>query len=87
MHTDWLRTFVIPDRHAFSGGVQKAFDTGVVCAKSRKDIVQTLRTLMLQHTRYPTKEEYETVSRMLVEKYPKLHDGGKSGYVRSLCGI
>ncbi len=79
--TNWHVSFVIPDKSTFSGGVQKAVETGVVCAKARRDIVHTLRTLVLQHARYPTSEEYTTVSRKLVEKFPKLHDGGRIGFV------
>ena len=79
--TNWHLSFKIPQKHTFSGVVQKAVETGVVCAKARRDIVQTLRTLILQHTRYPSSEEYTTVSRKLVEQFPKLHDGGTSGFV------
>ena len=50
--TNWHLSFQIPQKHTFSGVVQKAVETGVVCAKARRDIVQTLRTLILQHTRY-----------------------------------
>ena len=56
-------------------------ETGVVCAKARRDIVQTLHTLILQHTRYPSSEEYTSVSRKLVEQFPKLHDGESSDSV------
>lgn len=79
--TNWHLSFQIPPKHTFSGVVQKAIETGVVCAKARWDIVQTLRTLILQHTRYPSSEEYTTISRKLIEKFPKLHDGGTSGFV------
>lgn len=44
----WHHTFQIPDRGAFSGSVQQAIDTGVVSAKARREINQTLRTLSLQ---------------------------------------
>ena len=40
----WHLSFEIPDKSTFSGAVQKAIDTGVLCAKPRKDIVQILRT-------------------------------------------
>ena len=80
--TNWYLSFKIPQKHTFSGVVQKAVETGVVCAKARRDIVQTLRTLILHHTRYPSSEEYTTVSQKLVEQFPKLHDGGTSGFVK-----
>ena len=79
--SSWHLSFEIPDKSTFSGAVQKAIDTGVLCAKSRKDIVQTLRTLMLQHTRYPSSQEYTVVSQKLIQAFPKLHDGGSTGFV------
>ena len=82
--TNWHLSFKIPHKDTFSGVVQKAVETGVVCAKARRDIVQTLRTLILQHTRYPSSEEYTTVSRKLIEQFPKLHDGGTSGFVSAV---
>lgn len=50
----WHHTFKIPERSGFSGSVQKAIDTGFVSAKARREINQTLRTLLLQHSRYNT---------------------------------
>ena len=85
----WVSTFEIPDKHTFSGSVQKSLDTGVICSKARRDIIQILRTLILQFTRYPKPEEYNTVSMKLIEKYPTLHDGdSESGYVSKyfVCG-
>lgn len=90
---NWVFSFEIPDRHTFSGSVQKALDTGVVCSKARRDIIQILRTLVLQFTRYPKPDEYNTVSMKLVEKYPTLHDGDSEngyvskGYVRGILDL
>lgn len=67
---------------AFSGTVQQAIETGVVVAKARQEIVQTLRTLMVQHTKYPTSEQYTNVCQKLIVKYSKLRDTiGSNGYV------
>ena len=79
--SDWHLTFQIPEKSTFSWAVQKAIDTGLVCAKPRRDITQTIRTLMLQYSRYPSSEAYTTISRKLIEKFPSLHDGGNSGFV------
>lgn len=65
--------------------MQKAIDTGIVCAKPRRDISQVLRTLILQFTRYPTPDQYVTVCRRLVEKFPKLRDDENNGYVSNNC--
>lgn len=67
---------------SFSGTVQRAIETGVVIAKARQEIVQMLRTLMLQHTKYPTSDQYTTVCQKLIIKYPKLRDTiGSNGFV------
>ena len=65
----------------FSEHVQKAIDTGIVIPRARREIVQMLRTLMLQFTKEPTTEEYGTILRKLVLKYNTLQDDSKSGYV------
>ena len=66
----------------FSGTVQQAIETGIVVSKARQEIVQMLRTLMLQHTKYPTPEQYTNVCQKLVVKYPKLRNTiGSNGFV------
>ena len=77
----WHLSFCIPARNSFSSSVQSSIDTGVVTARSRREIVQTLRTLMLQHTRYPSSEQYNEVCRRLVGLFPNLKDSIGSGYV------
>lgn len=78
---NWHRLFKIPEKHTFSGSVQTSITTGVSCSKSRREISQVLRTLILQHTRQPTSEQYTEIARKLVEKYPALSDGGQTGFV------
>ena len=80
---NWHLNFEIPDKHTFCGAVQDAIDSGSVCARARRGVVQVLRTLMTQHTKYPSLEEYNAVCRKLIEKYPKLHDGRQEGFVSS----
>ncbi len=81
----WHKSFNIPNRESFSDCVQTAIDTGVVSSRARREIVQTLRTLVLQHTRYPTSEQYNAVSIMLTEKFEKLTDSLGCGYVSAEC--
>ena len=56
--TKWHLTFQIPEKHTFSGSVLRAVNTGVVSAKARREIVQVLRTLILQHTCRPNGKQY-----------------------------
>ena len=77
----WHHTFQIPERETFSGCVQKSIDTGIVSTRARREIVQMLRTLMIQHTRYPTSEQYNTVCAKLVTKFKSLKDSLGSGHV------
>lgn len=78
---NWHLAFEVPDQDKFSDHVQKAIETGIVLPRSRREIVQMLRTLMLQFTKEPTPEEYGTICSKLVLKYNKLQDDSKSGYV------
>lgn len=82
---NWHLAFEIPDRDKFSEHVQKAIDTGIMLPRSRREIIQMLRTLMLQFTKEPTPEEYRTISSKLVLKFNTLQDDSKSGYVSYLA--
>ena len=77
----WHHTFQIPERETFSGCVQQSIDTGIVSARARREIVQMLRTLIVQHTKYPTSEQYNTVCNKLVTKFKSLKDTLGSGHV------
>ena len=50
----------------------------------RVEIISSIALQMYQHTTYPTSEEYTTVCKLLIEKYPILQDSCGNGYV-SLC--
>ena len=78
---DWHLSFHIPARNSFSNSVQTSIDTGVVSARARREIVQTLRTLVLQYTRYLSSEQYNAVCSSLVQQFPTLKDSIGSGYV------
>lgn len=55
--------------------------TGILKRRHRDEIINSLSTLMLVHTSHPTPDDYTTVCRRLVEKYPNLKDKVDSGYV------
>ena len=78
----WHQSFKIPEKSTFSGSVQRAIDTGVISSKTQQEIAQTLRMHILQHTRYPSPEEYTSVCQQLILKFPKLRDTiGSNGFV------
>lgn len=79
---NWHLTFEIPDGTTFSSKVQRAIADGIVVGRVRREVVQVLRTLMLQHTKYPSRDQYNTVCEKLLIKFPKLRDDvGSLGYV------
>lgn len=67
----------------FSSATSKAIETGILTKNSRVEIVHSLSTLILMHTSRPTPHDLDTISRRLVQKYPKLRDTVDSGYVRT----
>ena len=76
--------FEIPEFLSYNESVRKSIKTGIVSSKARRDIIQTLRTLIVQKTKFPNSVQYVTVSRKLIAKYPKLRDSkklGSNGYV------
>lgn len=47
----------------------------------RIEIVAVLANLMMMQTRFPQSEDYTSVCRKLIEKYPRLQDVIGNGYV------
>ena len=80
----WHHEFTIPEENTFSGSAQRAFTTGVITSKAKREIIQVLRTMMIAHTVYPTSEQYTYVSQLLISKYPKLKGPIGNGYVSAL---
>jgi hypothetical protein len=74
----YAEKLVIPTR--FSMETSTAIETGLLKRKHRDEIVNSLSTLMLVHTSHPTPEDYTTICRRLVGKYPNLKDKVDSGY-------
>ncbi len=64
---------------AYSASV--AIDDGHLTSASKRKIVTLLMALIVQHTLYPTSEQYVAVCTKLVQKYPKLRDPIGSGIV------
>ena len=81
---EWHLHFKIPDASAFSGSVQEAIKTGVVTSKARREINLVLRTYVIAHTVYPSSEQYNTICRSLVTKFPKLKDDSQEGQSKSI---
>lgn len=83
--TEWHLQFDILELKSFSQHVINAIDSGIVTGKARREIVQVLRTYITAHTVYPTSEQYKTVCKKLVAKFPSLKDSeGTSKYVRCI---
>ena len=72
--SDWHIWFTIPDLQSFSQHVKDAVKTGVITAQARREINQVLRTYMMSHTIRPTSQQYNTVCKKLITKFPKLMD-------------
>ena len=79
--SEWHVEFEIPDFHTFSSNIKEAIDTGVITGITRREVIQVLRTYILSHTTTPNSEQYNTVCRKLVTKYPKLRDEAECYYV------
>ena len=56
--SNWHISFEIASPGCFSGSVQRAIETGLISSKARREIVQTLHTLCLQHSRYMHNDNY-----------------------------
>ena len=81
--SEWHLNFMIPQDTAFTSCVQQAIKTGVITTKARREIISVLRTYVVSNTVYPTSDQYNTVCRKLVAKFPNLVDReqGKSTIV------
>ncbi|XP_065901741.1 uncharacterized protein [Dysidea avara] len=79
---DWHLSFTIPDLKTFPASVQDAVRSGIVDGRARREITQVLRTYICAHTITPTPEQYKTVCKALIMKFPSLQDTaeGQSKY-------
>ena len=72
----------MPDKDKFGlASASIAIDDGHLTSSAKQKIVSLLRSLIIQHTLYPTSEQYTTVCTRLVQKYPKLRDTIGNGIV------
>ena len=72
LDTQFAETFVIPRR--FSAETTQAVKTRVLNQKARDEIISSLTTLILVHTKRPKPNDFTTICRRLVAKYPTLKD-------------
>ena len=80
--SSWLHTFRLPE--TFSAKTMSALESQHVSLKGTKtEIINSIALRILDHTSYPTSEEYTFVCRLLIEKYPFLKDKLGNGYVSS----
>ena len=70
--SSWVHTFYLPD--CFSSKTMAAIRRGHITKAARIEIIAAMHTRMLQHTLYPTANEYRTACQRLVDKYPVLAD-------------
>ncbi len=75
---NWHLDFIIPDKEKIGYSGSQAIDNGHVTSNAKRKIISLLRSLMVQHTLYPTSEQCITVCNKLVMKYPKLQVRNRS---------
>lgn len=81
LSSSWLESFEIPTE--FSHRTKESIRTGVVTKRARCEIIAALATRILQSTRYPTPNVYQTICTKLIRKFPTLQDPVGNGYVSS----
>ena len=59
----------------------EAIKSGVLTKSARVEIVHAMHDRMMQHTYYPTPEEYRIACWRLIEKYKSLQDKIGTGIV------
>ena len=74
--SSWEESFTIPVQ--YSNTVMAALSTGCLTSNVR---AQDVSTKMLSYCKYPSKEQYETISLKLVEAFPVLKDTHPPGYI------
>ena len=59
----------------------QALEKKTITKAVRTEVIRVLAHQMLQHTTYPTSEEYTAVCQKLIAPYPVLKDTIGNGYV------
>ena len=57
---------------------------GMLTGRSKTKFVASIAAAIFRFKSYPTKDEYEHVSQLIISAYPFLKSSSGSGYVRSL---
>ena len=74
VQSEWHLPFIIPELRTFSDHIKEVVSTGVVSSRAWREIIQVLRTYMTAYTVKPKSEQYKTVCKKLILKFPKLED-------------
>ena len=82
----WHVSFRIPSLSALSERSIDAIHTGIITKAVRTEIVQTIATLIANHTKRPSPEQYTHICKELVKTYPTLKDDSGNGYVSIQSG-
>lgn len=77
--SSWLGSFQIPEK--YSKVTMERLREEVMTDKLRQEIISAIAIQIYQHTMYPSSEEYTTVCRKLIERYPYLKDKVGNGIV------
>ena len=78
----WAEKLMIPRR--FSVVTNEAMKSGVLTPKAWDEIVNSMATLIMVHTIWPTSNDYNTECLRLIKTHPILKDGADNGYVSSV---
>lgn len=78
LQADQLSWFCFPE---FSNSALEEIRTKTVRASTRTEVIESIGRQMWNHTKTPSSEEYTTVCRILVSKFPVLEDTTGNGIV------
>ena len=80
---DGVAIIRIPEK--FSRATMRAIKKKMVTNSARIEIVTAVAYQLFAITDYPTKQEYDSVCRALITRYPVLKDTIGNGFVSSVC--
>ena len=82
----WHVSFRIPLLNALSERTIDAIHTAIITKAVRTEIVQTIATLITNHTKRPSPEQYTHICKKLVKTCLTLEDNSGNGYVSIQSG-
>ena len=80
----WSTHFQLPN---MPYAVERCLEKKEMTVHATNKMVEYIGDKMYGTCRYPTKEDYKTVARKIVNEYPFLKDKIGSGYVSTLCTV